>query len=263
MRKICIINQKGGVAKTTTAVNLASGLAREGRKVLLVDLDAQGNIDSCIGSTSQKSLYEFLIENAEFNECISKMGKNLDLLRSNETLTKAETMIAKLPEENFTVLREKFADITGYDYVIIDCAPSLGILNQNAMLYAEEAIIPVTTDHLGIDGMKKIMQAMEQINDYFEHNLIVSRIVPTRHDGRVKSSVKALHYLQNEHYQILADPVRINSKLQEAPAHKKSIFSYAPSSRGAKDYASLVQVVLSDEQAAQTSGVVLSASTPV
>jgi chromosome partitioning protein len=263
MRKICIINQKGGVAKTTTAINLAAGLARAGRRVLLVDLDAQGNIESSIGSTSQKTLYDYLIENAELKECISRMGTNLDLLRSNETLTKAEIMIAQLPTDNALVLKERFSTINGYDYVIIDCAPSLGILNQNAMLYAQEAIIPVTTDYLGIDGMNKIMAAINEVNEHFDHDLKVTRIVPTLHDARIKSSVKALHYLQNEHYQLLADPVRVNSKLKEAPQAKKSIFSHAPSSRGAHDYASLVQVVLSDESAAQTNGQPSAVTSPV
>jgi chromosome partitioning protein len=248
MRKICIINQKGGVGKTTTAVNLAAGLSRNGKKVLLIDLDAQGNIQTSMGATSHKSLYDFIIENATLGECISMLGKNLDILRSEETLTKAETLINKLPEGNFTVLKEKFEKIKGYDYVILDCAPSLGIINQNAMLYADEAIVPVSTDYLGMDALTKIIEAINNINDYFDHNLSISRIVPTMYDSRIRSSKEVLEHMQNDYYELLTEPIRVNSKLKEAPKAMKSIFSYAPSSRGSKDYETLVRLVLSDEQ---------------
>ncbi len=247
MRKICVINQKGGVGKTTTAVNIAAGLSRAGKKVLLIDLDAQGNVQTSIGATSQKSLYHFIIENAQLNECVSVLGKNLDILRSDETLTKAETMIAQLPKENFLVLREKFAAIKSYDYVILDCAPSLGMINQNAMLYASEAIIPVSTDFLGMDALTKISEVIAQINDYFDHDLHITRIVPTMYDSRIRSSKEVLQHMQNDYFSLLTEPIRVNSKLRDAPAHMKSIFSFAPSSRGAKDYYSLVQVILSDE----------------
>lgn len=254
MRKICVINQKGGVGKTTTSVNIAAGLSRAGKKVLLVDLDAQGNVQTSIGATSQKSLYHFIIENAKLNECISVLGTNLDILRSDETLTKAETMIAQLPEENFLVLREKFAQIKGYDYVILDCAPSLGMINQNAMLYADEAIIPVSTDYLGFDALTKIQEAISQLNDYFDHSLRITRIVPTMYDSRVRSSRDILQHMQNDYFEILTEPIRINSKLRDAPKNMQSIFSFAPSSRGAKDYHSLVQVILSDEESIRTNG---------
>lgn len=247
MRKICIINQKGGVGKTTTAVSLAAGLSREGKKVLLIDLDAQGNVQTSVGATSQKSLYDLLIENAQPKECISKLGKNLDILRSEESLTKAEQLIAQLPEGNALVLKESLHPVEGYDYVLIDCAPSLGILNQNAMLYADEAIIPVSTDHLGLDALAKMREAVANFNDHFGHELRVTRIVPTQYDARVKACRQALQHLQNDHYEVLADPIRINSKLKEAPQEMKSIFRYAPSSRGAKDYAALVRLVLGDE----------------
>ncbi len=246
MRKICIINQKGGVGKTTTALNLASGLSRQDKKVLLIDLDAQGNIASSMKTSSEKTLYNYLIENAELKECITPAGKNLDIIRSDETLTKAETIITKQQEKNVYVLREKFKEIKNYDYVIIDCAPSLGILNQNAMLYCEEAIIPASTDFLGLDGLKKMIAAINELNNYFDHNLKITSIIPTMYDSRNKTCRETLQEMQNLYYTKLTEPIRINSKLKEAPIAKKSIFSYAPKSRGAKDYAGVVNIIMAE-----------------
>mgnify|MGYP001259588270 CR=1 FL=1 len=121
------------------------------------------------------------------------------------------------------------------------------MINQNAMLYADEAIIPVSTDFLGLDALKKMLEAINNFNYHFEHNLKVTRIVPTLYDARIKSCRETLQHLQNDHYELLTEPVRTNSKIKEAPSKMKSIFTYAPSSRGAKDYESVVLLVLGDE----------------
>lgn len=246
MRRICIINQKGGVGKTTTTVNLGVGLAREGKRVLIVDLDPQGNITTCLKAESKKDLYDLLIENADVGECTSHVMDNLDIIKSKETLTKAELILVG-EQSRELVLRRKLDKIRNYDYVLLDCPPSLGLLNQNAMLFASEAIIPTSTDILGVDGLNKMIMALQQINEVFNHSIAISKIVPTMHDSRNKVCIESLQKIQSEYYQIVADPIRINSKLKESPAAQQSIFDYDPSSRGATDYKNLVKMVIRDE----------------
>ncbi|MCF7861699.1 ParA family protein [Candidatus Woesearchaeota archaeon] len=246
MRKICVINQKGGVAKTTTVVNLGAGLARENKKVLIIDLDPQGNINTCLSSRSQKTLYNFLIENAELGECITNLGRNLDIVRSDESLTKAEfILVGENGRESY--LKRKLEVVANYDYVLLDCPPSLGLLNQNALLYSSEAIIPVSTDPLGFDALNKMIQVIQTLNGTFCHDLVISKIVPTMHDARNKICVDTLSKMQNEYYELITEPIRINSKLKEAPLHQKSIFAYDKRSRGALDYEQLVKTVIRDE----------------
>jgi chromosome partitioning protein len=246
MRRICIINQKGGVGKTTTTINLGAGLSRNDRKVLIIDLDAQGNINSSLNLESYKDIFEFLFENAELNECIARAGKNLDIIRSKETLTKSEVILSKENEKEF-ILRNKLKSLSGYDYVLVDCPPSLGLLNQNAMLFADEAIIPASTDYLGFDALKKMVKAIREINKHFDHSLKITKIIPTMFDKRNKLSHQMLKEMQNEFYELMADPIGTNSKLRECPLAKMSIFTYDKSSKGAKDYEKLVKSVLRDE----------------
>ena len=254
MRKICIINQKGGVAKTTTAVNLAAGLSRNDRKVLLIDMDPQGNIAASLHYEAGKDMYELLIENAQIDECIRHLGKNLDIISSKETLTKADAVLSKKENSQF-LLSEKLKKLKDYDYVIIDASPSLSILNQNALVYCDEAFIPVVTDYLGYDALKKIIKAIMTINQVFETETNITKIIPTIYDKRNKICREYLDKMRNEFYEILSEPIRINSKLKEAPKFGKSIFAYDKKSRGAQDYMQLVKSVMNDEEKIKSSSV--------
>jgi len=247
MRKICIINQKGGVGKTTTAINLAAGLSRKNKKVLIIDLDAQANISSSLKvKEGYKNAYDLLFGNAEVKECTVNLGKNLDIIQSSAGLSKADYYLSKQPEKE-VYLKNKLKDLTGYDYVLIDCPPSLNLLNQNAMLYATEAIIPVSTDYLGVDGMKKQARAIHDLNSFFDHELKISKVVPTMFDKRSKLAHSSFAEIQNAFYDIVSDPIRVDSKLRECPLNKKSIFSYAKNSKGSKDYDKLVTSIVRDE----------------
>ncbi len=247
MRKICIINQKGGAGKTTTSINLAAGLSRNDKKVLMIDMDPQGNIGTSLHLDSDKDIHDLLVENADPAECIRPLAKNLDILSSKETLTKSDAILSRKENSQF-VLSEKLKKLKGYDYVIIDASPSLSILNQNALVYADEAFIPVPTDYLGYDALGKMIQAILTINHVFGSETKVTKIVPTMYDKRNKICNEFLDKLRNKYYDILAEPIRVNAKLKEAPKFGKSIFSHDKKSRGAKDYMQLVKSVINDEK---------------
>lgn len=246
MRKICIINQKGGVGKTTTTISIAAGLSRNKKKVLIIDLDAQGNLATSLNVEYEKDLYHVLTENADVRQCTKYLGKNLDIIPSKETLTKTESLITNLDDKEL-LLRDKLSKIKGYDYVLIDCPPSLGLLNQNAMLYANEAFLPVSTDHLGFDALEKMTGVIDAINKRFSHNIRITKVIPTMYDKRIRSCTTYLDRIRSSFYEYTTHPIRINSKLKEAPSKGMSIFSYAPASRGAKDYAKLVKIIINEE----------------
>jgi chromosome partitioning protein len=246
MRKICVINQKGGVAKTTTAINLAAGLALAGKRVLLLDLDAQGHVATYFPVKDyKKSMFEFLTNGAQIGECVATIGKNLDVMLSSKELLGAEPLLYSDPEGT-EVLSTKLKSLKNYDYVILDCPPSVGIISQNAMLYADEAIIPTTADPLGLDGARKMLATIRDFSNHSGHDLDVIRIVPTLFDSRNKICKVVLSEMRDEFYGLVSEPIRINSKLREAPRAMKSIFTFAPSSSGAEDYHRLVEGILGD-----------------
>ena len=146
------------------------------------------------------------------------------------------------------ILKNKLQEVKGYDYILIDCSPSLGLLNQNALLASNEALIPTSTDVLGYKALKKIIMAIESLNHVFEHDCQVTKIVPTMHDKRLKVCKEVLHNINNDYYEMVCDPINVCSKLKEAPSKGQSIFKYAPNSAAAKDYAKMVQAVIRDEQ---------------
>jgi chromosome partitioning protein len=246
LRKISIINQKGGVGKTTVTLNIAAGLARAGKKVIIVDCDPQGNIETCLPISDDKStMCDLLMEKAELEDCINKVAVNLDVITSGP-LHKAEMFLAESDNREY-VLTAALDELEGYDYVLLDCPPSMGLLTHNILLYAQEAFIPASTDILGLDALRKVVKSIDALNERFGHTLEITRVIPTMFDKRNRICVECLTHIQNEFYEKVTAPIRMNSKLKECAKVKRSIFSYDNSSRGADDFRELVRQVLYDE----------------
>ncbi|MEA3430839.1 MAG: ParA family protein [Nanoarchaeota archaeon] len=245
MRTICIFNHKGGVGKTTTAINLAAGLSRKDKKVLLVDLDPQGNIDLALRAGVKNNFYDVMRGNSEINDVIVNIATNFDVIGSTESLAKVEYYLAN-QEGLADTFKDMLSKISGYDFMIVDCPPSLGILNQNVLSFCDELFVPVSTDYLGYDALMKIPGIVEEISKHYGHTIKVSMIIPTLFDKRNKICKETLKAMQETFPGEVSSPIRMNSKLKEAPKHGKSIFKYAKSSSGAKDYGALVEKVIDE-----------------
>ena len=247
MRTICIYNHKGGVGKTTTAINMAAGLSRQGKKILLIDLDPQGNIDVSLKLKAEYNLYDAMTGKIPLQKCIVNLATNFDVIMSRENLTKAEYYLSNQNSSKM-LLKELLGGVTGYDYMIIDCPPSLGVLNQNVLAFCKEAFIPASTDYLGFDALKKVEGVLKKINENYHSNIKVSKVIPTLYDRRNKICIESLKEITELYPHVTGTPIRYNSKLKEAPKFGKSIFKYARSSLGAQDYEKLVEEVIAMEK---------------
>ena len=243
-RRIAVLNQKGGTGKTTTSVNLAAGLAEAGNKVLIVDLDAQGNVAVSLGLNTPRSIYHVLVEGARPDDCIVNVSKNFDALTSNTSLAQAEVKLVNTPRNRFKVLASRMESLSHYDYIIMDCGPSLSVLNQNALTYADNILIPVSCDYLSLVGVKQILRTLKKVNELLLHPVSILGVVPTFYDSRTRIAAEAVNTLKSYFKDRVMPPIRVNTRLKEAPSHKKTIFEYAPKSRGAIDYRALVARVV-------------------
>jgi chromosome partitioning protein len=245
-RKIAILNQKGGTGKTTTSVNLSAGLAAAGMRTLVIDMDAQGHVGVSLGAKSDHSLYHLLVEGLDFDDVVVTARENLDLIVANETLASAEIFLARMNEGRERMLKTRMEELDDrdYDFIILDCGPSLSLLNMNALTYADELIVPVSCDFLSLVGVKQILRTLRNVNRHLLHPVRILGILPTLYDRRNRISHESVSTLRGYFKEKVLPPIRINTKLKEAPSHKKTIFEYAPSSNGARDYGRLVEWLL-------------------
>ncbi len=255
-RRIAILNQKGGTGKTTTAVNLAAGLAEREHETLLIDTDAQGNVGVSLGVAGEKALYHVLVEGADPSDVAVPVRQHLDVITSDATLAAAEIWLARQNTDQRSRILTKRLNLMQvtrrYEYVIIDCGPSLNLLNQNALSYADEVIIPVTCDYLALVGVKQVLRTIKDVERHLGHAVRVSAVLPTFYDGRTRLAREVLETLQGHFKTRCLEPIRLNTRLAEAPSHKKTIFEYAPISHGAADYNRVCDWVLANHATAET-----------
>ena len=255
-RRIAILNQKGGTGKTTTAVNLAAGLAERENDVLLIDTDAQGNVGVSLGVNGEKSLYHVLVEGVDPIEACVPVRQHLEVITSDSTLAAAEIWLARQTvEARSKMLTKRLSQMQvsrRYDYIIIDCGPSLNLLNQNALSYVDEVVIPVTCDYLALVGVKQVLRTIKDVERHLGHAVRISAVLPTFYDGRTRLAREVLETLQGHFKHKCLEPIRHNTRLAEAPSHKKTIFEYAPVSHGAADYNRVVDWMLATTAITET-----------
>jgi chromosome partitioning protein len=242
-RRIAVFNHKGGTGKTTTSVSLAAGLADRGYRVLLVDTDSQGNVAVSLGASTERSLYHVLVMGLAVGDAVQTLRPNLDLLPANETLAAAELYLAGRQNRDRVLSQRMTAASDSYDYVVVDCSPSLSLMNQNALVFADSVLIPVACDYLSLVGVRQVIKTVKNVNNLLRHPLQIWGVVPTFFDARAKICVEALETLRGHFGDRCLLPIRATTKLKEAPAQGRSIFEHAPGTYGAEDYAVLVDAV--------------------
>jgi chromosome partitioning protein len=240
LRKIAITNAKGGVAKTTTCVNVGAGLAQAGYRTLLIDCDTQGQVSKSLGIKAGEGLAELLQGEAGLDDVQVEARENLFVIAGGGTLSNAKRLISRRDMRSELVLSEALADLRGYDFVLVDTAPSWDVLNVNCLFYVEELLIPVSMEVLALQGVGDLLSRVQQVQRYREDPL-TQNIIPTFYDGRVSKSAEILEQLERYFPGAVWPPVRYNVRLSEAPGFGQHIFEYARRSNGAADYARLAQ----------------------
>jgi len=247
-KKFCVINYKGGTGKTCTLINIAYAISKKGLKVLIVDTDPQGSTSYHLGVTPKKTLYDIITKKHLPQECIYKARENLDLIASNEHLFPAETYMHKQKNRE-TILKERLSDLfNNYDYIFIDCSPSINLMNQNVLLCAENLLIPVSMDYMTLLGVKQLINNTKLLNKHFKTSIKVSKIIPTfynKHNNKTKHVHDSLEKIFSEY---ISSPIRANVTISEAAGQGKTIYEFAPASSAADDFDKLTEEVLNYEQ---------------
>ena len=259
MRTIAVINQKGGVGKTTTTANLAAALALAGKRVCVIDLDPQAHASTHLGAEPDgtlPSLYDVLVSNKPVAEVRRSVGDNLSLIPSDINLAAAEVELAGIVGRE-VILREALAaDAGAFDYVLMDCGPSLGVLTLNALAAADEVFIPLQPHFLALHGLSKLLETTALVARRINPKLTVTGVVVCLYDAATKLAQEVVTdltaFLDRSRganvpwagAKVFGTRIRRNIKLAECPSFGKSVFEYAPKSSGATDYAMLATEVL-------------------
>lgn len=248
-RIIAIANQKGGVGKSTTSINLASCLAEKGKRVLVLDLDPQGNTTSGLGidkNRIENTIYESMVGDTIIEECIQKnVFDNLDVIPANVNLSGAEIELIDSEERSF-VLKNRLKELRdNYDFIIIDCPPSLSILTVNALTAAGSVIVPIQCEFYALEGITQLMKTIDLVKDRLNEDLIIEGVVFTMFDARTNLSLQVVENVKaNLEQNIYKTIIPRNVRLAEAPSHGLPINYYDSKSAGAVGYRELADEVI-------------------
>ena len=246
-KTIAITNQKGGVGKTTTAINLSACLAEAGKKILLIDLDPQGNSTSGSGGKADNnSIYEALMGRLPASACIQKTAvEGLDLIPSDIRLTGAELELVELEQREYRLKLLLKTIENQYDYLFIDCPPSLGLLTLNALTAAQRVLIPIQCEYYALEGVTSLMNTVSRVKHTFNPRLDIEGILLTMLDGRTNLGLQVVDQVK-KHFKnrVYATAIPRNVRLGEAPSHGLPIHLYDPRSIGADSYRRLAKEFL-------------------
>ena len=249
---ISVANQKGGVGKTTTAITLAAILATKGKRVLLIDIDPQGNATSGVGADKnlETSVYDVLINDVEIKKTITKTSiKNLDVCSSNINLAGAEVELVSMKNREYR-LKEKLEEIKEeYNYIIIDCPPSLGLLTLNAFTASDSVLVPVQCEYYALEGLGQLVNTINLVKNHLNSELEIEGALLTMFDVRTKLSNQVVeevkNYFNNKVYNTV---IPRNVRLSEAPSYGVPIIKYDSFSKGARAYEKFVKELLKENE---------------